>query len=290
MAFDSAKIRRHAYRCAKITAFTIGAIVCSGAIAALYIGYLSSIAHFGIKSSIREARFRRLIKSSSPKKFRSFTKFNSLPKELQLAIWKLALQNIDPRIVKLQLYWWKEKVLQSGTQNFLGSTLTARQKYTANIPALLHTSHDSREIAQMKFKLSFGELLQGRPVYFDIEGDTLWVVGGQQHCKIFPLRLLGMDGFRNLIITPSRNNLRIDAPATSIEPLQEWIDQLVSRSRGVNIRIQIVIEEKDRLDPLLNNTNAERLFRAVQALGIREFHPLVQVVHRERLDFGGGLW
>ncbi|TEY83843.1 hypothetical protein BOTCAL_0024g00010 [Botryotinia calthae] len=260
MAFDSTKIRRHAYRCAKITAYTIGAIFCSGAIATLYIGYLSAIAHSGIKSSIREARFRKLIKSSSPKKFRAFTKFNSLPKELQSAIWKLALMDIDPRT----------KVLQSGTQNFLGFILTARQKYKANIPALLHTSHGSREIAQEKFKLSFGELLQGRPVYFDIEGDTLWVVGGQKHCQIFPLALLGMGGFRNLIITPSRTNIRIDAPATSIEPLQEWIDQLVSRSRGVNIRIQIVIEKKDRLDHFPNNTNAERLFSAVQALGIQK--------------------
>ncbi|KAF5875529.1 uncharacterized protein Bfra_003982 [Botrytis fragariae] len=227
--------------------------------ASFYAGScLGLIAHSIIKSRIREMKSRKMIKSSCPKKFRTFTLFNSLPRELQLAVWKHALHDIEPRTVKLKLYWWQYKVGGSEVREFLGSILTAQHEYKANIPALLHVCHDSREVAQTKYKLSFGKLLQRRPVYFDIERDTLWVVGGRDHCEAFPLRLLTMDGFQNLIITPSPRQLSIGATETSFEPLKQWLDRL------------IVLEPVDRIENDISNTNAERLCEAVRNLGIRQ--------------------
>ncbi|KAF7895786.1 uncharacterized protein EAF01_009748 [Botrytis porri] len=291
MPFKFSKIHLYAFESAKITAWVIGGIVCGPTLASIYFGHcLGLVAHSEIKSHIREAKSRKSIKSSSPRNFRTFKMFKFLPKELQSAVWNFALQEIEPRTVKLQLYWWQYKVYRSGSRDFLGSILTAKHKYKAKIPALLHICQDSRDIAQKKYKLSFGKLLQGRPVYFDIERDTLWVVGGRDHCREFPLRLLGMEGFQNLIITPSPRHLCINAPATSNEPLQQWLDRLVSCSIAANMRIQIVLEQVDRIDKGIGETNAERLCDAVRNLSIHDFHPSVEIVLRERLDFGGGLW
>ncbi|KAF7920971.1 hypothetical protein EAE99_007823 [Botrytis elliptica] len=287
MPFKFSKIHLYALESAKITACVICGVVCCIPVASFYSGrYLSLIAHSGIKSRIREAKSRKIIKSSPPKSFRAFKLFKFLPKELQLAIWKYALDDIEPRTVKLKLYWWQYKVNRPEVREFLGSILTARHEYKANIPTLLHICHDSREIAQKRYKLSFGKLLQGRPVYFDIEQDTLWVVG-RDHCQDFPLRLLSMDGFRNLIVTPSPGNIDLISYATSTEPLQQWLDRLAAASSVVNIRIQIVLEEVDRLEYSAGNTRAERLCEKVRSLGIKNFLPTVEVVRRERLDFSG---
>ncbi|TGO44139.1 hypothetical protein BCON_0593g00020 [Botryotinia convoluta] len=260
MPFKFSKIHLYAYSYAKITAYIIGGIVCGPAIASFYVSRaLSLIAHSGIKSRIREAKSRKLIKSSCPKNFHTFTLFKLLPRELQSAVWKFALQDIKPRTVKLELYWWQYKVPQSGSRDFLGTILTARHKYKAKIPILLYICHDSREVAQKKYKLSFEKLLQGRPMYFDIEQDTLWVVGGRDHCRAFPLRLLGMDGFRNLIITPPPRQISIDAPETSFEPLQKWLSRLFSRSEGGTMHIQIVLEQKDIEWYGMGHTHAESL-------------------------------
>ncbi|KAF7881499.1 hypothetical protein EAF00_011868 [Botryotinia globosa] len=286
MPLNLSKIYLYAFESAKITAWVVGGIICGPPLATFCVGRcLSSIAHSGIKSHIREAKSRKMIKTSRPKNFRTFKMFKLLPKELQLAVWKYGLHDVEPRTIKLKLYWWDYKVHRAEFRDFLGSILTAQHEYKANIPALLHICHDSREIAQKKYKLSFGKLLQGRPVYFDIEQDILWVVGGRDHCREFPLRLLSMDGFRNLIITPSPSHIPIDSLATSTEPLQKWLDRLVSGSRVVNIRIQIVLEPVDRIDNDVGNTKAERLCEAVQSLGIENFLPTVEVVRRERLDF-----
>ncbi|TGO36409.1 hypothetical protein BHYA_0125g00040 [Botrytis hyacinthi] len=288
MPFTFSKIHLYAFESAKITAWVVGGIICGPPVASFYVGRcLSTIAHSGIKSRIREAKSRKMIKTSRPKNFRTFKMFKFLPKELQLAVWKYALYDFEPRTVKLKLYWWEYKVGRAEVREFLGSILTAQHEYKANIPALFHICHDSREIAQKKYKLSFGKLLQGRPVYFDIEQDTLWVVGGRDHCKAFPLRLLSMVGFRNLIITPSPRQLSIWATETSFEPMKQWLDELASGSIVDNIRIQIVLEPVDRIDNGAGNTKAELLCEAVRSLGIKNFLPYVEVVRREKLDFEG---
>ncbi|THV54079.1 hypothetical protein BGAL_0035g00420 [Botrytis galanthina] len=286
MPFKFSKIHLYALESAKITAWVVGGIICGPPFASFLAGRcLSTIAHSEIKSRIREAKSRKMIKTSRPKNFRTFKMFKLLPKELQLAIWKYALHDIEPRTIKLKLYWWQYKVGRPQAREFLGSILTAQHEYKANIPALLHICHDSREIAQKKYKLSFGKLLQGRPVYFDIEQDILWVVGGRDHCLGFPLQLLSMDGFRNLIITPSPGHIPLGSTAISNEPLQQWLDRLVSGSKVVNVRIQIMLEAVDRLNDDVGNRKAERLCEAVRSLGVKNFLPTVDVVRRENLDF-----
>ncbi|KAF7870214.1 uncharacterized protein EAF02_009404 [Botrytis sinoallii] len=162
MPFKFSKIHLYALESAKITACVIGGVVCCIPLASIYGGKcLSLIAHSGIKSRIREAKSRKMIKSSRPKSFRAFKMFKFLPKELQLAIWKYALDDIEPRTVKLKLYWWQYKVNRPEVREFLGSILTARHEYKANIPALLYICHDSREIAQKRYKLSFGNYCKG---------------------------------------------------------------------------------------------------------------------------------
>ncbi|KAF7952670.1 hypothetical protein EAE96_005901 [Botrytis aclada] len=287
MVFKLSKIHLYAYECAKVTGYAMLFIVAGPPVVAFGASYAQGKkAYSGIKSHIREAKCRKGIKSSSPRNFRTFTLFKLLHKEIQLAVWKLALQDIDPRTVKLDLYWWEYKIPQSGSRDFLGTILTARHKYKAKVPALLHTCHDSRELAQKRYKLSFGKLLQGRPVYFDIERDTLWVVG-RDNCCAFPIRLLGMEGFRNLIITPSPSFLDMLATQTSFELVEKWLSQLQSRSKNGKMRIQIVLEQTDIEDHGMGYTRAESLCTEMRTINV---HMSIEVVKRQKLDFGRQLW
>ncbi|CAD6445786.1 0309963f-dce6-49f0-88c1-ae2e8a797d1f [Sclerotinia trifoliorum] len=231
--------------------------------------------------------------------FRTFILFNSLPKELQLTIWKLALQDVGPRTVKLRLCWWEYKVPTTGCRDYLGSILTARQKYKAKIPSLLHTCQDSREVALKVYKLSFAKLLQDRPVYFDIEKDTLWVSGGCRQNFRFPVRLIGMDGFRNLIITPSsRGFIGHNSAITSFEPLSTWLNEFLLGTKGPKKHVQIVHQE-DRMFSTVDDTDAQLLYNGFMRVFNKQqihseidhrYYPSITVVRRDNLDFGGGHW
>ncbi|KAF7871787.1 hypothetical protein EAF04_003894 [Stromatinia cepivora] len=260
---------------------------------------LARVARHQLKCEIREAKSRKIIKSSSPRKFRTFILFSLLPQELQLAIWKLAFQDVGPRTVKLQLYWWQYKVPPSGCRDYLGSVLTAHHKYKAKIPAFLHTCRASREVALEKYKLSFAKLLQGRPVYFDIDKDTLWLVGGRSQILSFPIRLIGMDGFRNLIITPSKEILGHNSVETSFEPLSTWFIEFLRGTKGPKKHIQIVLEKTDRIIHDSYSTDAQLLYNALMETFSRSpvysefyyrWYPSIKVVNRDQLDFGGGHW
>lgn len=263
---------------------TLGGIVLGAPFGLLWTSSkIAELAHHRLTFRRREARLRKVIKSSSPKGFRTFTVFGSLPKELQLAIWELAVQDIGPRTIKLQLFWWGYKVPKFGYSNILGTVVTARQKYKTEIPQLLRACHDAREVAQRRYKLSFGKLLQGRPVYFNIDTDTLWVTS-RRDAK-FPIELLAMDGWHSLIITSSEKVLPVRE--TRRQSLVEWRKNFF-RNGGHKKRIQVVWTKGS----LFSKDDAKIVKEAIDSTfadeDIAANAPPVTIVCRDELDFRGG--
>lgn len=245
---------------------------------------------------LKKVNARKISKFSRPKKLCSFTSFTSLPKELQLVVWKFAVQNLAPRTVKLELHLPYGNTPTFAEVNIIGTHLTARLICKSQVPFLLHICRDSRELALQRYKLAFQVLLQDRPVYFDIDQDTLWVVGGRAHCQMFPVVILAMNGYRNLIITPSPDifDLRFSGSA----PIQlakhlKWRKQFFANGGGEK-RIQIVRDKTRSIFDDYRNTKSFLLHGALNMalsgyqIGVRRLDsPSIKVVWEHKLKFGG---
>jgi hypothetical protein len=106
----------------------------------------------------------RALSPSSASRNQRFTLFPALPKELRDQIWEDALPG--PRFVEIGWKLWTEE-LEDGTVVDYCKCISNNDR-----PAMLHTCHDSREIALKVLRLSFTDDLN-YPVYFDISRDTL---------------------------------------------------------------------------------------------------------------------
>jgi len=93
-----------------------------------------------------------------------FTLFPALPTEIRDKIWKESLPG--PRLIQVGWNLWTEE-LEDGSAIDYYKCIS-----NSNAPAMLHTCHDSREIALKFFRLSFADDLK-YPVYFDIQRDIL---------------------------------------------------------------------------------------------------------------------
>lgn len=91
----------------------------------------------------------------------AFTLFPKLPAELRKLVWGFALPG--PKIVTI--FAPKPYAYQNQIEAWY------------KIPAMLHTCHESRVLAQKAFDRVFGKSLGGNPVYFDFNQDALFFDG-----------------------------------------------------------------------------------------------------------------
>jgi hypothetical protein len=96
-----------------------------------------------------------------------FTCFSRLPFELRRKIWICALPGPRPIFIKT-----RPKI-----PNIYNSAGYDYVRVIATPPALLHTSNESRELALEFYKLSFGGISKGHPVYIDFQMDILYLKG-----------------------------------------------------------------------------------------------------------------
>ncbi|KAJ8059273.1 hypothetical protein OCU04_012238 [Sclerotinia nivalis] len=69
-----------------------------------------------------------------------------------------------------------------------------------------------------------------------------------------------MDGFRNLIITPSEWIRDHNSVETSFEPYSTWFDEFLHGTKGPKKHIQIVLEKTDRILQGTDSTDAQVLY------------------------------
>jgi hypothetical protein len=88
----------------------------------------------------------------------TFTLFPKLPPELRIKVWGFALP--EPRVVEID-GWRIDK-------------WPYISKRSRKAPSLLQVNAESRSLAMISYKLSFGNV-DGGPTYFDFEKDTLYL-------------------------------------------------------------------------------------------------------------------
>jgi len=96
-----------------------------------------------------------------------FICFSRLPFELRRTIWIFALPGPRPVFIKT-----RPKI-----PNIHNSDSYDYVCVIATPPAILHTSHESREVALEFYELSFGGISKGHPVYIDFQMDILYLKG-----------------------------------------------------------------------------------------------------------------
>jgi hypothetical protein len=96
-----------------------------------------------------------------------FTCFSRLPFELRWTIWIFALPGHRPVFIKARPKI--PRIHKSGSLDYV--------RLIATPPALLHTSHESREVALEFYELSFGGVSYDHPVYIDFQMDILYLKG-----------------------------------------------------------------------------------------------------------------
>jgi len=117
----------------------------------------------------KNAEIDNITATPIPEPLDHFTLFPKLPAELQLKVWGYASQSIAPRSLIVQSanihLWFTETHRSSIIERYQARCLQP-------IPALIHTCHDSREVALKIYRPSFADRLN-RPVYFNPSKDTL---------------------------------------------------------------------------------------------------------------------
>lgn len=104
-----------------------------------------------------------------PKATVSF-KFNGLPLEIQDAIWEIAIDSVEPRVVE---------ICNNLTKTLPGGGFTASRELGSHIPVpgVLQACHRSRQMAleTKRWTLSFGNM-NGSPgrIFFDFNADILY--------------------------------------------------------------------------------------------------------------------
>jgi hypothetical protein len=96
-----------------------------------------------------------------------FTCFSKIPFELRRTIWIFTLPGPRPDFIKT-----RPKI-----PNIHNSDSYDYVRVITTPPALLHKSHESREVASVFYELSFGGISQGHPVYIDFRMDILFLKG-----------------------------------------------------------------------------------------------------------------
>jgi hypothetical protein len=109
--------------------------------------------------------------SSTPK----FDKFLKLPTELRLMIWEYSLPGPRTIIIMRKDVHWKQVLKRMAAEGY-AEPVTGAVAITT-VPAILHVSFEAREYAQNYYKLSFGDFLIYKPVYFNFDIDTLYFDG-----------------------------------------------------------------------------------------------------------------
>jgi hypothetical protein len=102
----------------------------------------------------------------------NFTLFPQSPFDIREMIWSEA---IEPRTVKITI----PKVEQYSNSELEYRSNRSRELYCKpkasprQAPALLHTSHEARQIGLKPYHFSFSDRLDNKSIYFNFERDTL---------------------------------------------------------------------------------------------------------------------
>ncbi|KAF7951295.1 hypothetical protein EAE96_006617 [Botrytis aclada] len=109
-----------------------------------------------------------------------FYMFRWLPKELQLEIWKMAAADIDAQIITIDTKVHPINDQSQVNQYHRGTAYIHRNSASTNtkttslvaqyqIPSLLHTCGDAREVALKYYRPVFGREIGGAPIYMFID-------------------------------------------------------------------------------------------------------------------------
>lgn len=98
-----------------------------------------------------------------------FTVFKSLPQETQDAIWKFAIEAIEPRVVEIWEGYHKASPDGQYPWPWIGDFTSS-----CPIPAVLHACHDSRRLALKRWKLCFAFKKKPAKIFFDLSSDILY--------------------------------------------------------------------------------------------------------------------
>ncbi|THV53723.1 hypothetical protein BGAL_0043g00080 [Botrytis galanthina] len=109
-----------------------------------------------------------------------FYMFRWLPKELQLEIWKMAAADIDAQIITIDTKVHSINDQSQANQYHRGTAYIHRNSLSADtditslvaqyqIPSLLHTCGDAREVGLKYYRPVFGREIGGAPIYMAID-------------------------------------------------------------------------------------------------------------------------
>jgi hypothetical protein len=133
----------------------------------------------------------------------TFTVFPKLPKELQAMIWKRALPG--PRVIQIDTDDVEEYVTRSRNVSVSWWYIV---KAITQVPAILHTTAESRKIALQPYKLCFGEHLDGKQVNFDQKCDIMYITNSEATGSFFQTKCqfkvvadgIGSEDIRTMVI------------------------------------------------------------------------------------------
>jgi 2EXR family len=98
-----------------------------------------------------------------------FTLFKRLPQETQDAIWKFAIEAIEPRVVEIWEGYRKESPDGEYPWPWTGEFTSS-----CPIPGVLHACCDSQRLALKRWKLCFAFERQPAKIFFDLNSDILY--------------------------------------------------------------------------------------------------------------------
>jgi hypothetical protein len=149
---------------------------------------------------------------SMPRTQPNFALFPQFPFEIREKIWSAA---IEPRSFKITIPEVKEYSnseleyhYNRSPEHYLKPKASPRE-----VPALLHTSHEAREIGLKSYNLNFSDRLDNRPIHFNFELDTLLFKDSYiflDFCSTpNPLRLMRIGTEPGLIISLASQQYRL---------------------------------------------------------------------------------